>query len=365
MKSYPFQLRLLISLLLAIVIIFCAVIGRSYFIPLFIATLFAYLLYPLNAFMERYIPRILAILFSILIAVGLISFVVILLSSQVEKFLQDLPEMQEQVQRNVRRLEQFIGEKTGYRPNIKSLALQLTEVSGAFIADAFKATAGTATRILLMPVFVFFILYYRDKFRDFVFKLVPEEDYPKANKILREVSFVATNYMGGVVIVIMILCVINSTGLLIIGLEFALLFGILSAVMNFIPYFGTLMGGAIPLLYALVTQDDLSIALKIVLLFIAIQFLENNILTPNITGGKVKLNPFVTILSIIAGGIIWGVPGMFLVIPVLGVIRVVCINIESLHPYAFILGTDGTEEHAVNLKNIKLFFKKIRKKMEE
>ncbi len=155
------------------------------------------------------------------------------------------------------------------------------------------------------------------------------------------------------VIVILILCVINSTGLLLIGVEYAILLGILSALMNFIPYFGTLIGGAIPLLYTFTVQGEPNKAIAVVGLFVLIQFTENNILTPNITGGSVNINPFFTILIIVVGGMIWGLPGMFVSIPLLGMFKIYCDNKQELSALSYLLGTEGTEEHALTIKNIK------------
>ena len=144
--------------------------------------------------------------------------------------------------------------------------------------------------------------------------------------------------MGGVVLVVLILTVLNSAGFLIIGLEYALLLGVVSALFNFIPYFGTLIGGAVPLLFSVLSNGFTGQALAILLFFLGVQFLENNILTPKITGGQVQLNPLFTILAIIAGGMIWGLPGLLVAVPFLGMFRVVCKHVPGMEPYAYLLG---------------------------
>jgi predicted PurR-regulated permease PerM len=135
----------------------------------------------------------------------------------------------------------------------------------------------------------------------------------------------------------LILIILNSIGLLIVGVKYAIMFGILSALMNIIPYFGTLIGAAIPLSYTLLSGEPEK-ALGVLILFAIIQFTENNILTPNITGGSVQINPFFTILSIVLGGMVWGIPGMLVSVPLMGAIKIIFENIEPLHPYAYLIG---------------------------
>jgi len=206
---------------------------------------------------------------------------------------------------------------------------------------------------------VFFMLYYRNKYKEFILKLTDGRKHEKTGRVIKEISNVTQQYMTGITIVVFILCFLNTIGLMIVGIKYALLLGILSALMNYIPYFGTLIGGAIPLLVALITEDSPRYALGVIILFVIIQFIENNILTPNIVGGNVRINPFFVILSIIIGGLVWGLAGMFIVLPFIAMFKIVCENIEVLHPYAFLLGTEGTEKHALTWDKIKAFFRGI------
>ncbi|MGW8316778.1 MAG: AI-2E family transporter, partial [Bacteroidales bacterium] len=130
--------------------------------------------------------------------------------------------------------------------------------------------------------------------------------------------------------------------------------GFTSAFFNFIPYFGTLMGGAIPLLFVLLTTSDpLHNALYVIILYAIVQVTENNILTPNIVGGNVKINPFFIILGLMAGGMIWGIPGMLVIVPFLAILRIICYHIEKMRPYAFLLGPRGTQKHSITMNKIK------------
>ncbi len=365
MQKYPLLIRLTVVLLFAILLIYALIEVRNFLYPLTLAILIAYLLYPLVKFLEnRKIPRIPAILFSIISAIVIISGAVYLLSTQVGVFVDDFPALKEQTLENIETLNTFVNKNTGMEINIdkefiKERLSTLFQSGSDFLQTAFSATTGTIAKVALLPVYAFFLLYYRNKFAMFTLKLIPEEKHAKINKILQDVSHVTKRYMGGIFIVVLILCFLNSLGLLIVGVKYALLLGIVSALFNFIPYFGTLIGGAVPLLFVLLMSDTPEKGFSVVILFLIIQFTENNILTPNIVGGYVRLNPFMIILSIIIGGMIWGLPGMFISVPFLGMFKILCEQVSILNPYAYLLGTEGTEKHAVDFQKVKTFFSKI------
>ena len=174
--------------------------------------------------------------------------------------------------------------------------------------------------------------------------LTSKTNHEKTKLVLEQISSITQKYVGGVVTVVLILCVLNSIGLLIIGVKYALMFGILSALMNLIPYFGTLVGGAIPLIYTLLS-DTPEKAIGVAILFFIIQFTENNILTPNITGGAVQINPFFTILGLVVGAMVWGIPGMLMAVPIMGTLKIVFENIDEMHPYAYLMGADSPRRY--------------------
>lgn len=346
-------------LLFIILSIFALIHARNFLYPICIAILFAYLLYPMAKFLETNgIPRIIAILLSLVVGIFIISFVISLISSQLEVFFDDFPELQYKALANLEEMAKNIESSFGISTQDQKHWLK-ERISGAFesggivFKTAFQATAGTVVAILIQPVFVFFLLYYRDKFREFILRLAPDRIHQKTLKIINEVSLVTKKYMSGIVIVVLILCFLNSLGLYIVGLDYAVVLGVISAIFNFIPYFGTLIGGIVPLTFALLTMDSPSYALGVIIHFLIVQFLENNILTPNIVGGNVKLNPFITILIIILGSMIWGIPGMFISVPFLAMFKIICDHVEKLRPFSYLLGTEGTEEHSVTFSKIR------------
>ncbi len=360
-KSIP-HIKTALSLLIIILFIYGIITAKKFLYPVAFGVLFAYLLYPIVNFLEKHrIPRILSILIAIILALSVMAVTFYLFYTELTRVFEHFDKLKEQANANIESFQNNLEATFGLRDNRIQEFLQ-KEVnqffdSGAGFNVLFSATAGTVFRLLILPVYVFLFLYYRTKFAYFILKIVKKENKPLALKILRDISTVAARYMGGVSIVVLILCFINSSGLVIIGVKYAILLGIISALFNFIPYFGTLMGGSVPLLFVLLTTDDpIHYAIRVFILFIIVQFIENNILTPNIVGGNVKINPFFVILGLIVGSMIWGIPGMLVIIPVLAVARIILNNIESLKPYAFLLGPRGTLQHSISIKNIRRFF---------
>ncbi len=362
-KDKSFLTRYTFFIISLVLSVYGLIQAREFLYPIAFGILLAYLLYPIvNYFEKKGIPRIIANLIAILFTIIVLGGTFTFFYFQLTNLLDEFAAVKKQAIENIEKLQSAIDSVIGIQDNtlesfLKDTVSSLFSVRNNILGDVFSATTGTIVKILLLPVYIFLFLYYRTKFAYFILKIVNKKYKLKTINILRDISTIAARYMGGVTIVVFILCFLNSLGLSIIGVRFAILFGIVSAFFNFIPYFGTLMGGAVPLLFVLVSTDEpMYYALRVIILFIIIQFTENNILTPNIVGGNVKLNPFFIIVGLILGAILWGIPGMLVVVPFLAIARIICYNIESLHPYAFLLGPRGTQRHSITMRKIRSFF---------
>ena len=361
--KFPLIIRLSFILLFLFLTFYILVEFKFYLTPLMLGVLFAYLLFPIaNFFEKRNIPRILANIISIFIGILVIYGVGFFIYKQFRIFLDDLPGLKSQASHNLNILfgnvESAFDIETGeLRTDTNKLIQNFFDSPGQTFQKAFGATVSTIFTVFIMPVYIFFLLYYRNKFRNFVLMLVPDNKHAVAERIIDEVNLVTIRYITGVFIVVSILFVVNSTGFLIIGLDYAILLGAIAAIMNFIPYYGTILGYSFPFLFAFLVMDSPSFAFWVFVQFIIVQFTENNILTPNIVGLHVEINPFMIILAITLGGVVWGIPGMFIAVPVVTVLRVLGENIEELSPLGFLLGQKGTEEHAINTGKIQRYFK--------
>ncbi len=336
---------------------------KNYLRPIVLGALFAYFIFPVTSNLEKKgFPRILANIIGIVLGLAMVYGVVFFIYKESALFITSVPEMKYQASQNIsiifNSLENMLGVTSGEIKNSVSGVIETVISNSANVVNtAFGITFNTLFTIFVMPVYVFFLLYYRNKFKVFVLMLIPKENHHQAERIIEEVNSVAIHYITGMFFVVTILFVINSLGFLIIGLRFALLLGLFAALMNFIPYYGTIIGYMFPFFIAVFTMDSPEYAFLVVMQFIVVQFTENNILTPNIVGAHVNINPFMIILAITFGGFIWGLPGMFIAVPMVAVLRVLGENVDRLKPLGFLLGKMGAEEHAVTFGKIKRVFR--------
>jgi predicted PurR-regulated permease PerM len=365
-KKLPMAQKFSFFLLSIILVFYVLITARLFLYPLALGVLFAYLLYPLANFLEKKrFPRILAILISIILLLTVVTFIALFVYRRLGAFVGDFPAFRLKAISRIDELEKTISGLFGIADLqltdfLRSRVSYMFEAGSNVFNKAFTTTTGTLFRLGILPVFIFMFLYYRTKFAWFIMKIVPREKQLLTLNVLREASKVASRYMGGIFSVVFILCIINSFGLYLVGIRYAITLGIIAAIFNFIPYFGTIIGYSIPFIFALLTGDSAEPALKVLLIFLIVQFTENNILTPNIVGNYVKINPFMIILGVIAGGMVWGIPGMFVVIPFLAILRIISEHVPALHPYVYLLGTGGTRRHALTGENIRKFLNRVK-----
>lgn len=341
--------------------------ARAFLYPIALAVLFASLLYPIAGFFENKLnfPRIIANLLAIIIGISVIGGIFLLLFIQIKHMMTDLPTMKTHTLEKVTVIQSFVTDTFGVEVQQQQAWMHdsvagLFDNSSKFLQNIFRTTTSTIASIIIIPVYIFFMLLYRDKFKFFLMKTVKGNKKEGMRKFINAVSHVAEKYMGGVSIVVSILMVVNSTAFYFIGLNYALFLGIVAALCNFIPYFGTILGFSVPLLFSLLTEHSPEHLIGIALTFVVVQFTENNILTPSIVGSNVRLNPFVIILSLIIGAMIWGLPGMIVVVPVMAVLKIYFDQSDSLRPFGYLIGAEGADKHTVSVKKIKAFRRNIR-----
>ncbi|SFE21916.1 AI-2E family transporter [Thermophagus xiamenensis] len=367
-RRYLIAQRMSYSLLAIILFIYGLIAVRDFLWPIAFGFLLSYLFFPVVDWLERHkFPRILANLIVIVTGLGILFTLGLLAFSKISSVANDLPRLAEA---GMRKLADFVADISAHfgfdRQETKMLIKEqignMLSSGGQYFQNIFNSTASIIVSFGLLPVYIFLFLFYRSKFARFLIMNFGYENRYKVISILREISHVFVRYMAGVLMVVIILCIINSTGLWIVGLRYPIAFGIISAMFNFIPYFGTLLGGAVPLIFALIGENDPALAFRVVILFGIVQFIDNNILTPNIVGGNVRVNPFFIITGLLAAGFIWGIPGLLLIVPFLAITRIVFSHIDSMKPFAFLLGDQGTAKHSLTLDKFKKLWRKIIRK---
>jgi predicted PurR-regulated permease PerM len=360
LRQYPVLVRLTIILLFIILVIYSLIQAKHILYPIALSVLFSYLLYPLAAFFEYKLkfPRVLAVLIPVLLFLSVISGALYIFITQIQSFVHD-NEIKEQAVHNILFIQAVIEGKYNVSPEDQSnwIAQSIREFfeNEGQIKSIILWAAGAVEALLFIPIFTFFMLLFRHRAETFAHKLAQRRHAELAEKVIKQISKVTIKYISGVSYVVLILAVLHSTALSIIGIKYALVLGILTASFSFIPYFGTIVSGIVPVLFTLIANSNPYLAIVVAIYYIGITLIDHNILTPSIVGGKVHLNPFITILSIIIGAAIWGIPGMIIVVPFMGVVKIICDNVESLKPFGYILGVD---KHGLSINKIARFFMK-------
>ncbi len=353
MSSIPASAKYLIRLLLAVAIVFICIILENLLVPLFFSVLFAYLLYPSAEKLESLgVPRIITNLTLILSALFIIVGFFYLAGQLIQNLSEDFSNVREQFEENLRYFRDSINDTFGVSDDQIEDTVSDMNGNSDFTIKFFTATTNTIVAFGLMPVYTFLLLLYRNKFRVFLELITPKNSKETTNNIVDQVARIVPKYLKGLIVVVIVLMFINSGVFWIIGLDYPILLGVIAALFNLIPYLGTVIGYAAVLLIVLATQEP-TLAFGVILLFLPVQFFENNILTPNITGSYVQINPLIIILSLLAGAMMWGLAGMLLVIPYLAMIKIICDNIDYLKPVAYLLSTRGTEAYLPSFTKIK------------
>jgi len=362
----PLYLKFTYVLLLIILFFYAIIQAKDFLYPIVLGVLFGYLVYPIaNFFEKKGLPRIPASLIGIAFFVFIVGFALVSIYNQAGNLLDNLPLYKQKALSNIDAMETFIEQEFGLADLrltdfLRTRVKHLFEVGNVAMNSLFSNITGTLFRLAILPIYMFLFLYYRTKLAYFIMKMVVKENRPIAVDVLNRFASVVPRYMGGVSTVVVILMILNSVGLYYIGFEHPLIFGVVSGLFAFIPYFGILIGGIFPVGFALLTGDTPIIAVQVTIFFLIINSLENNILTPNIVGSSLRLNPMMIILGIVGAGMVWGIPGMFSIVPLMAMFNIMAEAAPKLHAYSFLLGETGTRKHAITGENIRRFVNTIK-----
>lgn len=338
--------------------------ARQFFVPLVLAGILSMLVVPINQKLEkRGWNKPLATSISILVILICLAGFFWLLINQIESFSQDMQSMQKKITGLLNTIQQWV-QKT-FHISMKEQQKYLSSGTSRLFGFAKNFVTGffaTGADLLLTFVYIFCFLIYRNKLKEFVIKLVPDNKKEKTGTIIDKTSEVARNYLAGRLILILILAGLYFIGLTIIGLKNALFFSIFAAVFSLIPYIGNIIGFLFPASMALLSGGGAQF-LGVVIVFSIAQFLESYILEPIIVGGKVNINPFFVIVGVIIGNLVWGVPGMVLAIPIIGILKILFENIPRLNPFGYLLAeTEKSEFEEKMEKKITSWLNKLRNK---
>ena len=315
--------------------------------PFSFALILAILLNPLvNYFQRKGMKKIFAIISSMLIALLVFGGIMYFISFQIVGFSENFPILKEKFYELLKQLQVWVQAKFDI-----SIARQVELINEALNSSKrlVGQTVGTAVTtlalIFLLPVYIFLLLFYKPLILNFLYESFAEENSKQVADILKQTKAAIQSYMIGLLIEALIVAALNSTALLILGVKYALLLGLLGALLNMLPYIGGIIAVALPILIATVTKNGYSTQLGIIIAYIIIQFVDNNFLVPKIVSSKVQINALISILIVLLGGALWGVAGMFLSIPFVAILKIICDRVEGLRAWGKLLGDEIPTKH--------------------
>lgn len=346
-SKYPFYLKSTVILLgLSLFVLALSYLG-DILIPLSFAAMFAILLNPLcNWLVSIKIPRTVAIFIAVLVAIIIFGGIGYFLSSQIAGFSTDMPLFKKRFTELFAKMQHEIDGRMGINIEKQNQWLgnaqsKLEPLAGSLLSGIF----GSLSILFLLPVYIFLFLYYKTLLVNFLYEVFAEKNTKEVALVLTQTKQAIQSYMFGLLLEALIVAILNTTALLLIGIKYALLIGVIGALLNILPYIGGIIAIAIPILIATITKDGFHAQLWVVAAYLVIQFIDNNFLMPYIVSSRVKINALISILIVLMGGALWGISGMFLSIPFTGLLKIVFDRIPELKPWGKLLGDEIPTKH--------------------
>lgn len=321
------------------------VVGSNVITPLLMAFFISILLLPVYRKLRKYIPEVLAIVCSVLLLVLLIVMLVWFFSSQASRLIADFPQIKQNVTVHLNSLSEWITQKTNFSTErqiqiINEQSGKLLDSAGGMLGGAAGSLTSIFIFVGLLPIYIFLILYYKNLLLRFVFLWFPEANHKPVEEAMRETEVIIKSYLVGLLIQVTYITILLGGTLMIIGIEHALLIGVIFAILNLIPYVGALIGNIIGVLLTLTSSQEVWPIFAVLITIAAVQFLDNNILMPRIVGSKVRINALASIVGVIVGGALAGISGMFLSLPIIAVLKIVCDRSNSLRQWGVLFGDE-------------------------
>ena len=340
--------------------------AKPFLVPFAFAALLSMLLLPLARWFERRrVNRGLASLFSLLTFLGLMVAIIWLVSWQVSTLSEDLSNIEQRVTGLINKAKDYVSNTLGIsKEKQDAMIKQQQQGSGgsggkSLVSTVLSSTMGFVVDFILVLVYTFLLLYFRTHLKKFVMMQLRTDEKPEAKKMMEEGSKVAQQYLAGLGMMIVCLWIMYGIGFSIAGVKHAIFFAILCGLLEIIPFVGNLTGTSLTVLMAVSQGGGSGIVLGVIITYMLVQFLQTYILEPLVVGREVNINPLFTIVALVTGEMIWGIPGLVLALPLLGILKIICEHVEPLHPYAYLIGGEKKSKNKSSFaKTIQGWFNK-------
>ncbi|WP_417428591.1 AI-2E family transporter [Halpernia sp.] len=344
--NLPFLIKLTCVLVSVISIGYLLDIGKMIFAPLFFAFLISLLFLPFANFLERKLrfKRGLSTLFSVLIMLLVLIGLIYFFGLQFSDLSDNWPQLQKQLIQSFGDLQTWVSHT--FHIKFSNQLKYLNEAgdkllsSGTLILGTTLAVFTSSLAFIAFSlIFFIFILNYRRVLFNFIYTVFKEEHRGKVQEITTEIQKIIKKYIAGLFIQIFIVSILTSSILTILGVKYALLLGVLTGILNVIPYVGIFIS-AIFASFISFALGGTSKFLFVLIGYLGVHLLDGNIILPFVVGSKVKINALFSFLIILIGESLWGISGMFLGIPFLAILKIILDRIEGLKPWGALLGEE-------------------------
>ena len=344
----PLYVQLGFKFLVVFFICYFIYIAQDILVPFAFAVLLAVLLLPLVNFLEnKNIPRVLSIAISLFLAIVFISSIIYFLSTQIANFVDDVPSIKKHLNDHWLSLQKWIRAKLHIslreqNEYFNNAAEKIKGNGSDYISDTFFSITEALMLVILLPIYTFLILYYRDLIRRFLYAVFRKEHGDKVAIVIKQSKLMINSYMTGLLIEMGIVAACNSIGLAMLGIKYALFFGVLAAVLNIIPYIGMFTATLFTVLVTITTSNNTSDIVWVIVIMYGIHIIDVNILMPKIIASRLRINALISILGVIAGGALTGISGLFLSVPAVAMAKIICDQVEGLQAWGILIGDDIT-----------------------
>ena len=347
LKQYPFYMKSTVIIFGLVLTCYSLSNLKSILAPIAFALLLSILLNSLvNKLQRRGVKKIPAISISLVIGVLIVGGILYFISTQIMNFSENLPVLKVKFNQQIAELQKWVAANLKV-PVVRQQKLlkDALEGSQSLFGTALGGAFSVVGFVFLIPIYCFLLLYYKPLILNFFHESFAEENTGKVSAVLGETKSAVKSYMVGLLLEALIVAIMNSVALLLLGVDYAILLGVIGALLNMLPYIGGLVGIALPIIIASVTKDGFSTQLGILGAYLLIQFIDNNFLVPFLVSSRVKINALISIIVVLLGGALWGVAGMFLSIPVIAILKIIFDRLPEMRPWGKLLGDEVPTRH--------------------
>ena len=333
--------------------------GGAFLVPITFAIFFSFLLLPISKWLQKKgVIKAFAVFLPVLLLVLAFLIVGWLLSWQLSDLANDKQAIKDNFNHKSQQVAMFLNEQFGIsiQRQQQFLQRQTADIGGA-LTSMVSSIGAILTKTLIVLVYTFLFIYYRGHFRRFLMQMTEKESQEKAMEVVDTAGKVTQRYITGLFSMIFCLWIMYGIGFSIIGVKNAIFFAILCGLLELIPYVGNLTGNGITILGVIIQNGSNMMILGVLIVYSIVQFIQSYLLAPLIVGKVVRINPIATIAGLVAGELVWGVPGMVLVIPMLGIAKIIFDHVEPLKPYGFLLG-DNTKSDSNVIEKVRKLVRK-------